>query len=233
MTRVVVAQRMWQRRGTAAEWEAKNPILEAGEIGVQLGELPLDPQMFKIGNGITPWLDLAFAGGGGGGDDIEFRTNATHLQWRPNSAVDWIDIAPLAALQGPPGGRGPVGPPGPASSGFPSASFDGGLSDIEPGAFADLYVPFAFSIRAATVIAGSIGNAILDVRVRSFALGAPNASHSICGLTPPTLIGANRVRDDTLADWALDVPADSWMRFVFSGGDNIRRLHIQLEGERT
>lgn len=67
MANVVVAQRMWQRRGSAALWASRNPVLEAGEIGVELGATNADPQKFKIGNGATPWNDLAYAGGEGGG----------------------------------------------------------------------------------------------------------------------------------------------------------------------
>lgn len=67
MPSIVVAQRMWQRRDTAANWTAKNPILAAGEIGVELGATDSAAQKFKIGNGTTPWTALAYGGGGGGG----------------------------------------------------------------------------------------------------------------------------------------------------------------------
>lgn len=64
MAEVVVAQRMWQRRDTAANWTSVNPVLAAGEIGVELGATSGDPQKFKIGNGVTDWNTLAYAGGG-------------------------------------------------------------------------------------------------------------------------------------------------------------------------
>lgn len=67
MTEIIIVQRMWQRRGTAAEWAAQNPVLAAGEIGVELGANAAAPQRFKIGNGSTAWASLAWAGGGGGG----------------------------------------------------------------------------------------------------------------------------------------------------------------------
>jgi hypothetical protein len=67
MATIVVAQRMYQRRDTAANWSSKNPVLAAGEIGVQLGATANDPQTFKIGNGVTPWNTLAFSGAGVGG----------------------------------------------------------------------------------------------------------------------------------------------------------------------
>lgn len=48
-----MAIRMLQRRGTAAQWEAKNPILGPGEIGIAL-----DVGIIKIGNGVESWVEL-------------------------------------------------------------------------------------------------------------------------------------------------------------------------------
>ena len=51
------------RRGNAAEWTQVNPILRAGEPGFELDEGGL-----KIGNGLTPWNELPYAGKGGSVD---------------------------------------------------------------------------------------------------------------------------------------------------------------------
>lgn len=45
------------RRGTKAEWIAKNPILDSGEPGFEH-----DTRKIKIGDGVTPWNDLAYIG---------------------------------------------------------------------------------------------------------------------------------------------------------------------------
>lgn len=45
---------MQQRRGTAAQWAAANPILADGEIGYEE-----DTHVFKMGDGVTHWLSLA------------------------------------------------------------------------------------------------------------------------------------------------------------------------------
>jgi hypothetical protein len=45
--------RMQQRRGTAAQWTAGNPVLASGEIGFET-----DTTKFKIGNGTTAWNSL-------------------------------------------------------------------------------------------------------------------------------------------------------------------------------
>ena len=43
------------RRGTAASWTSENPILEAGEFGLET-----DTGKTKIGNGSTAWTSLTY-----------------------------------------------------------------------------------------------------------------------------------------------------------------------------
>ena len=50
-----MATRMQQRRGTAAQWTAANPILASGEIGYET-----DTNKFKIGDGVTVWGSLVY-----------------------------------------------------------------------------------------------------------------------------------------------------------------------------
>jgi hypothetical protein len=58
-----MATRMLQRRGTAAEWAALNPVLGDGEIGFER-----DTKIIRVGDGITPWnnLTLPYLSSGGG-----------------------------------------------------------------------------------------------------------------------------------------------------------------------
>lgn len=107
MTQVIVAQRMWQRRDTAANWTSKNPTLAAGEIGVQLG-LTSDQTTFKIGDGATAWNALAFFEG----RLIEIGTGAGYIRWRYVGDLTWTNLVSLASLQGPTGSTGPQGVPG-------------------------------------------------------------------------------------------------------------------------
>ena len=46
---------MQQRRGTAAQWTAANPVLAAGEIGFET-----DTNQFKIGDGVNLWQALSY-----------------------------------------------------------------------------------------------------------------------------------------------------------------------------
>jgi len=50
-----MATRMQQRRGTAAQWTAANPVLAAGEIGFET-----DTNKFKMGNGSSAWSALTY-----------------------------------------------------------------------------------------------------------------------------------------------------------------------------
>lgn len=45
------------RRGTEAEWASVNPILAEGEMGIET-----DTDLFKIGDGLTPWNSLDYGG---------------------------------------------------------------------------------------------------------------------------------------------------------------------------
>lgn len=49
--------RMQQRRDTAANWTLANPVLAAGEIGVET-----DTLRFKVGDGTSAWSSLAYVG---------------------------------------------------------------------------------------------------------------------------------------------------------------------------
>ena len=48
--------RIQVRRGTASQWSSVNPILAAGEMGVES-----DTNLFKFGNGSSTWTALAYA----------------------------------------------------------------------------------------------------------------------------------------------------------------------------
>lgn len=53
-----MADRIQQRRDTAARWSQYNPILLEGEVGYVLD----DPNLYKIGDGEHAWNDLPFRG---------------------------------------------------------------------------------------------------------------------------------------------------------------------------
>lgn len=50
------------RRGTAAQWTSANPVLAAGEMGIET-----DTQRSKFGNGATAWTSLPYTVGDSSG----------------------------------------------------------------------------------------------------------------------------------------------------------------------
>ncbi len=54
------------RHGYASEWEASNPVLLKAEIGVARDDLGDGTVKFKIGDGVSPWMDLPYQGTGSG-----------------------------------------------------------------------------------------------------------------------------------------------------------------------
>ena len=61
MQEQILTVRIRQKYDTAENWSKNNPILLAGEIGIES-----NTNRIKIGNGTSHWNDLTYAGGGGG-----------------------------------------------------------------------------------------------------------------------------------------------------------------------
>ena len=58
MAKKIIQAQMQQRRDTAAQWAAKNPVLLDGELGVVTD----NPNSYKMGDGVTAWNDLPLRG---------------------------------------------------------------------------------------------------------------------------------------------------------------------------
>lgn len=71
------------RRGYESAWIKNNPILASGEPG-----FAIDKNALKIGDGTTPWNDLAYIGSSGGGGGI-FNAK-THYEFPSVGSVDMI-----------------------------------------------------------------------------------------------------------------------------------------------
>lgn len=69
-----------QRHDTAANWTSVNPVLAAGEIGVET-----DTSKFKFGNGTSTWSELTYATSGSGGSGTQL-TSA-------NGAISYSTLA--------------------------------------------------------------------------------------------------------------------------------------------
>ena len=87
------------RRGTGYEWSVYNTVLAEGELGIQVPDTGIGTGLckFKIGDGKTPWRELAYAFDGtaaaaidGGGIEptasIKIRS-ATSAEWSNNNPI--------------------------------------------------------------------------------------------------------------------------------------------------
>lgn len=74
--------RIQVRRGTAAQWTSVNPILEAGEMGLES-----DTNYIKFGNGTSAWTALSYANDPGFLD-------------LTNQLVNYVEVADIGAVSG-------------------------------------------------------------------------------------------------------------------------------------
>ena len=58
MAKKIISARMQQRKDTRAAWEAANPVLLDGELGL----VSDDQGLYKMGDGVTPWNGLLYRG---------------------------------------------------------------------------------------------------------------------------------------------------------------------------
>ena len=58
MAKTTILAQMKQRRDTKANWASANPVLLDGELGF----VSDDPNLYKIGNGVSSWNSLPFRG---------------------------------------------------------------------------------------------------------------------------------------------------------------------------
>ncbi len=61
----IITRSLQHKRDTIANFASTNPVLLAGQIGIETDGLLTSPK-FKIGNGTTAWNDLPYMSGGGG-----------------------------------------------------------------------------------------------------------------------------------------------------------------------
>lgn len=106
------------RRGTEGEWNAANPVLAFGEIGVEATGTII---RHKVGDGATPWQGLPYAQGtpGDKGDPGQSAYQVAVAGGFVGTESQWI-----ASLKGTPGAKGETG----------SVELTGAVPEISVGA---------------------------------------------------------------------------------------------------
>ena len=73
------------RRDTTDNWQAENPIIRKGEIGIEMsgifGENGVEMFNLKIGDGVHAWNDLPYASGPAG-QDAEYEWSEMSIRFK-------------------------------------------------------------------------------------------------------------------------------------------------------
>lgn len=234
MANVIIPQRFWNRRGTAAALAAANETLYAGEWCLET-----DTGKAKFGDGVTAWNDLGYSvpgrfnlSGLAGGDTPVWDDVAE--EWVPGSPE--IDVNNLVGF---PGGTSDflradgsfAAPPGGGSEGAIGATFDGSGAVLSPGVFADVLVPFGCTIIAATLLADQTGSLVLSVLADPYASFPPTTD--IAPTAPPTITASDKSQDSTLSGWTTAIAAGTVVRFGIVSCTSIQRATLTLEVTKT
>ena len=108
---------------------------------------------------------------------------------------------------------------------------DGGGSAITTGVKGDLYLPFACTITASTLIADVSGSVVLDLLLSASFATTPTVS--LVASAPPTLSSALTAQDATLTGWTVSVAAGSRLRYSVTSVTTITRLTHTLTVQAT
>lgn len=153
----------------------------------------------------TTLIDVADIGNGADGDEVEMRTNSTHVQWKLLSASVWNNLIPLVDLKGTAGSAGAAGAKWYTGTDVPAAG-TGANGDFYLRSNGDYYGPKASGVWGAVVASlkgapGSGGggggvisaaysidnNAVKTFNVASGAAGLIMVYHESLGATPTSM----------------------------------------------
>ena len=93
--------RMMIKRNTAANWTSKNPVLGAGEMGIEI-----DTRKIKFGDGVAAWNSLGYASSNSvlpdqtGNSGKFLKTNGSAVNWSIISSTDVIPAMNTLATSG-------------------------------------------------------------------------------------------------------------------------------------
>lgn len=96
-----MANTIQHKRGTAADWSAVNPILAAGELGLETDTLKI-----KFGNGVTNWNNLSYAGSTADLSNYYTKAEVDSLiaelgsDFTPVEPLEFATVTPIGGYQG-------------------------------------------------------------------------------------------------------------------------------------
>jgi len=229
MANVIIPQRFWTRRGTAAALTAANETLYAGEWCLET-----DTGKAKYGDGVSDWATLDYSVPGrydltGLADGAALAWDATAQRWVPIAVVAEAPVD--ATLYGRKDGAWEAVPAAAGAVGAIGATFDGGGAALTPGVFVDVPVPFDCTIDSATVLADQTGSIVFFVLADPYSSFPPTTD--IAPTTPPAIISGNKSQDAALSGWTTTISAGTVVRFGIVSCASIQRATLTLEVTKT
>lgn len=100
--------------------------------------------------------------------------------------------------------------------------------EITTGIKGDLYIPFACTISAVTMLADQSGSIVVDIWKDSYANFPPTDADSITASAVPTISSATKSQDTTLTGWTKSISAGDILRFNVDSVSTITRLTLTL-----
>jgi len=110
----------------------------------------------------------------------------------------------------------------PARVGAVGLVIDGGGAVLTTGVKGDVYLPFACTLTASTLIADVAGSVVLDLKLSASYATVPTVS--IVAGAPPTLATAASAQDTSLTGWTVSVAAGSRLRYSVTSAATLTRL---------
>lgn len=108
-------------------------------------------------------------------------------------------------------------------------AIDGGGVALTTGVKADVYVPYACTITAVTMLADPAGAAVVDIWKDTYANFPPTNADSITASAKPTISATNaKSQDNTLTGWTTGISAGDTLRFNVDSATTITRLNLTL-----
>lgn len=108
-------------------------------------------------------------------------------------------------------------------------AIDGGGSALTTGIKADVYVPYACTITAVTMLADQSGSVVVDIWKDTLANYPPTIADTIVASAPPTISSATNSSDTTLTGWTTSISAGDTLRFNVNSATSITRLDLTLK----
>jgi hypothetical protein len=105
---------------------------------------------------------------------------------------------------------------------------DGGGVALTTGIKSDVYVPYACTITAVTMLADQSGSVVVDIWKDTYAAYPPTVADTITASAKPTITTATKSQDTTLSGWTKSIAAGSTLRFNVDSATTITRLHLSL-----